>query len=126
MHHLQTIKQFIWGNKDIQDIHLGYKRARDNRLIVLEILGDNNENRKNSGTKHRTSRAKVVLITDFDDKSKTYDTATSLMMWGFVYKVGEEVIPAVNYDLDDSIECGSGIYYFLSEEEAKKYFYVPV
>ena len=113
--HLQTIKQYFWGNKDI---HLGYKRGNDNRLIVLEIMGENNEDRLNKGSKHRTSRAIVVLITDFDDKSKTYDTATSLYNEAFVYRVGIEIIPELDYDLDD-VECGSGIHYFLNKEDAK-------
>jgi len=112
-------------------LKLGYKRAKKNRLVVLEILGENTESRQKvvdpRYAKFRTSRAKVVSITDFKDPSIEYKDATSSFecIPEFIYRVGEIVVPRDKYDPDEEGVCARGIHYFLSKEAAN-YFSKPI
>lgn len=66
-----------------------------------------------NGKKCRTNKCKVISI-EMDD------TAISMYDNNFTYTVGK-VIEIDNFDLSYNVECGTGIHFFLSEEDARKY-----
>src|SRR5690606_23435258 len=104
--------------------HIGYKKCSNNRIVKLEIIGDNNERRKyivdHTHAKHRCSRATVIDIYNMDNKDEHYTEAYSIYNDSFVYQVGETVKPEL-FDSNIDNVCGGGIHYFLSEETAYHY-----
>jgi antitoxin component YwqK of YwqJK toxin-antitoxin module len=104
--------------------NVGYKKACDNRIVVLEILGKNNENRKSivnrDYAKMRCSEARVLDIYSIDDFEKKFTEAKSLHNADFIYRVGEIVRP-LKYNSNIETVCGGGIHYFLSREAAIGY-----
>jgi len=105
---------------------IGYKRAQNNRIIKLEILGKTNEDRTTIVDKYRaemrTSQAKVLDIYDADGWLKQrYASAHSLNDPKFIYEIGKIVIPKNGYNNDINMICDRGIHYFLTEEAAYNY-----
>ena len=107
--------------------HLGFKRTEGNRLVTLVILGKTNE--KRAGVKDpeyaqfRTSRARVINIKNFNDSDITYEDATSVFDPEFIYHVGDEVFPKLDYDTNlPNQVCGNGIHYFTTKDAARDYF----
>ena len=104
---------------------IGYKKCQGNRIVKLEILGHNNQDRKvqnKSYAKYRCEKAKVLSIYHMDDRS-SYDSAVSLYQKEITYKIGEIVCPD-NYDKSSRV-CSNGIHYFLTERAAYHYNYSP-
>lgn len=105
---------------------IGYKKCRDNKIVELEILGQNNENRPDiydkNFAKMRCSKARVLKIYDMFDESLKYDTAFSMRCIDsdFAYKVGKIVEPDY-YDSTIETVCTNGIHYFLTKEAAFGY-----
>lgn len=66
-----------------------------------------------NGKKCRTNKCKVISIENDDTAISMYDN-------NFTYTVGK-VIEIDNFDLSYNVECGTGIHFFLSEEDARKY-----
>lgn len=103
-------------------MHIGYKKCQGGRIVKLEILGEHNEDRTDivdkQFAKMRCSKAKVLKIHDFQDETKTFDTAYGLNDHSFVYRVGEIVEPTEAFDRDLDKVCTSGIHYFLTKEPA--------
>jgi len=100
------------------NMHIGYKKCQDNRIVVLEIVGENNEDRKDifdkSFAKMRCAEAKVLTIVDMHDPNKTFESATGIYDISFVYRVNEIVKPTSDYCEQKDKVCRSGIHYFLS------------
>jgi hypothetical protein len=104
----------------------GYKKCRDNKIVVLEInsLDRNNMLRKNIIDKQhahfRCDLAKVIDIYDMNNKDIKYSCAISFCDPKFKYKLNN-IVRSDDYctDIEQVRECG--IHYFLYEESA--YFY---
>ena len=92
---------------------IGYKKCRGDIIVKLEIpsgaivFGIN-------GSKFRTNRAKVIEISDNQKSaiSKYNDT--------FIYKIGK-TYKIKDFDLMYNVECGEGIHFFKTEQEAEDY-----
>lgn len=69
-----------------------------------------------NGSKCRTNKA-IVRSIDGDG----IDEAYSFFDEEFVYRVGDELV-INDFDLRYNIECGTGIHFFLTKEEAENYF----
>jgi hypothetical protein len=70
--------------------------------------------------KCRAERAFVVAV---EWAGKSIKAGYSIHNPNFLYEVGKEVKPEENYDPDIRVECTSGIHFFMTKEEAKKFPY---
>ena len=98
---------------------IGYKKAAD-KIVMLEICA---YAKRSSATsrKCRCSKAKVLSITHLDGSDSGLTEVRSNYSKEFVYRVGETVeVP----DFDDNRwnECAAGIHFFITREEAVKYY----
>ena len=91
---------------------VGYKKCERGIIVTLEIPKGAIVFSIN-GNKCRTNKAKVIAI----DGS---DRAISLYKY-FSYYVGDE-INIYDFDCEYNVECGKGIHFFMTKEEAKNYF----
>ena len=102
--------------------HIGYKKCQGGRIVVLEILGKNNEEREGIVDKRfaemRCSKARVIRIYDMHDPSIEFEEAFGLYNKLFRYAVGETVEPKEPFCEDLNKVCEEGIHYFLREEPA--------
>ena len=109
--------------------HIGYKKCQGGRIVVLEILGKHNEDRKNivdkQFAKMRCSKARVIRIYNMHDNSIEYEEAFGIYDTSFKYIVGEVVEPIDEFSEDLDKVCGAGIHYFLTEEPAYHWKYIP-
>ena len=102
---------------------IGYKKAiNDYEEFVIVKLQITEDAKRSSATsrKCRCSKAKILSITSIDGKIK-YDFAYSKHDPNFVYKVGETV-EATDFDEDRWNECSTGIHFFVTRDEAVRYF----
>lgn len=93
-----------------------YKKCQ-NKIVKLElqigsiVFSINNK-------KCRTNKAKVISIDGNEEKglqiASDYDN-------NFIYEVGK-IVEVPNFNLMYNVECGTGIHFFWTEKEAKKYF----
>ena len=109
--------------------HIGYKKCRDERIVMLEIIGDHNEEREDIVDKRfakmRCSKARVIRIYNMHDRSIEYEDAFGIYDKSFKYVVGEVVEPVNNFNRDPNKLCAIGIHYFLKEEPAYFWNYMP-
>ena len=100
---------------------VGFKKCRGDLIVELEIPED--ALRSSATTrKRRCSKAKVLSITNLDGSKSKCTEATSKRDSSFVYKVGETVeVP--NFDTNRFNECSTAIHFFITREEAEKYWY---
>ena len=92
---------------------IGYKKSGEGKIITLEIpIGAKIFSINNS--KRRTNKCKVI-----DIQGET--ELCSIRNASFKYHVGDE-IEIADFDERYNVECGSGIHFFLTREEAEKYF----
>ena len=109
--------------------HIGYKKCRDGRIVVLEILGEHNKDRESvvneQFAKIRCSRARVIEIYNMHDPEIKYEEAFGIYDKAFKYTVGEVVEPINKFKKNRNIVCASGIHYFLTEEPAYYWKYEP-
>ena len=98
----------------------GYKKARNNYIVKLEILGKTNENREDIKdplhAKYRTSKAKVVSITN-SFNNEEIDSIKGLYDSSFIYTKGE-IVEVKDYDDNLELVCSPGIHYFKTREQA--------
>jgi hypothetical protein len=94
---------------------IGYKKARGKgKIITLEIpIGAKVFSINNN--KRRTNKANVIDMQGETELSSIYDI-------DFKYHVGDE-IEIKDFDENYNVECGSGIHFFLTREEAENYEY---
>ena len=91
---------------------IGYKKSDEGKIITLEIpicakvFSINNN-------KRRTNKVKVIDVQGETELSSCYDT-------NFKYHVGDE-IEIYNFDENYNVECGTGIHFFSTREEAENY-----
>ena len=98
---------------------IGYKKAAD-KIIMLEICADAKRSSATS-RKCRCSKAKVLAITNPDGSESGLSEIESDYDKDFIYRVGETVeVP----DFDDNRwnECAAGIHFFITRDEAVKYY----
>ena len=96
---------------------IGWKKARENKIVELEITADA---KRNSATtrKCRCSKARVLSITNPDGSAA--NEAVSTYDCSFIYRVGETV-EVKDFDADRWNECSAGIHFFITREEAARY-----
>ena len=90
---------------------IGYKKCRDDIIVTLKIPRGAIVFSIN-GTKCRTNKAKVIAI----DGAKK---AVSMHQY-MSYYVGDE-FTIYNFDCRYNTECGEGIHFFMTREEAEQY-----
>ena len=103
---------------------IGWKKARDidGYPVIVKLLIPSDAQRSNSGgRKCRASKAKVLDMQDLNGNSlgpgaKAYSTHDV----SFAYKVGETV-EVENFDPDRWNECTTGIHFFITRLEARRY-----
>ena len=98
---------------------IGYKKA-SGYIIELEICADAKRSSATS-RKCRCSKAKVLAITNLDGSESGLSEVKSNYDKDFIYRVGETVeVP----DFDDNRwnECAAGIHFFITRDEAVKYY----
>lgn len=97
---------------------LGYKKCVNDRLVQLLIPADA---KRSSATLNacRCNKAKVLTIKSFDYKEE-FEEAWSLVDENFVYRKGEWV-EVLDFDEDRWNDSTTGIHFWMTREEAKKY-----
>ena len=92
----------------------GYKKASGGKIITLEIpVGAKVFSINNN--KRRANKAKVIYMQVEPELRSWYNT-------NFKYHVGDE-IDITDFDERYYVECGAGIHFFLTREEAEEYIY---
>ena len=90
----------------------GYKKAYEGKIITLEIpIGSKVFSINNY--KRRTNKCKVIDMQGETELCSYYDT-------DFKYHVGDE-IEIEDFDDNYNVECGEGIHFFLTRNEAENY-----
>ena len=98
---------------------IGYKKAAD-KIVMLEICADAKRSSATS-RKCRCSKAKVLSITNLDGSESGLSEIESDYDEDFIYCVGETVeVP--DFDENRWNECTAGIHFFITREEAVKYY----
>ena len=93
---------------------VGYKNSNEGKIITLEIpVGAKIFSINNN--KRRTNKAKVIDMQGETELSSMYDAS-------FKYHVGDE-IEIKDFDENYNVECGAGIHFFLTREEAEEFIY---
>ena len=98
---------------------IGHKKA-SGYIVELEICA-NAKRSSATSRKCRCSKAKVLSITHLDGSDSGLTAVRSDYSKEFVYRVGETVeVP----DFDDNRwnECAAGIHFFITRDEAVKYY----
>jgi hypothetical protein len=91
-----------------------YKKSNEGKIITLEIpIGAKVFSINNK--KRRTNKVKVIDMQGETELSSYYNT-------DFKYHVGDE-IDIEDFDERYNVECGAGVHFFLTREEAEKYIY---
>lgn len=96
---------------------IAYKKA-NNKIVKLLITEDSLRSSATS-RKCRCSKAKVLSITSLDGE-ESFDKIASKYDESFIYEVGNTV-EVKDFDKDRWNECGKGIYFFITREEAVNY-----
>ena len=97
----------------------GYKKA-SGYIIELEICADAKRSSATS-RKCRCSKAKVLSITHLDGSDSGLTEVRSNYSKEFVYRVGE-VAEVPDFDDNRWNECAAGIHFFITRDEAVKYY----
>lgn len=96
---------------------IGYKKGRNAEIITL-LIPKGSVVFSINNNKCRTNRAKVLEIKN--SFGRNVETAISDFDHTFVYKVGQSY-EIDNFDTRYNIECGTGIHFFKTLEEAIQY-----
>lgn len=98
---------------------IGYKKAAG-KIVMLEICADAKRSSATS-RKCRCSKAKVLSITNLDGSESGLTEVASYYDKRLIYRVGETVeVP--DFDDDRWNECAAGIHFFITRDEAVKYY----
>ena len=90
---------------------IGYKKCRNNVIVTLKIPRGATVFSIN-GNKCRTNKAKVIVIDGADRAYSTHKYMT--------YYVGDE-FSIYDFNCEYNVECGEGIHFFTTREEAENY-----
>lgn len=97
---------------------IGWKKCRGD-LIVKLLIPEDARRLSGTGRQCRCDKAKVLDIQTMDGKP-TGTTAYSTYCSDFAYTIGATVVPDV-FCADRWQECGGGIHFFITREEAVQY-----
>lgn len=97
---------------------IGFKKCRGGKIVKLLIPADAKRCSATS-SKCRCDKAKVLSIED--KKGNIVDQAISIYDDNFIYRTGA-VVTAQDFDDDRWKECGRGIHFFLTKDEAMCYW----
>lgn len=98
---------------------IGYKKAAD-KIVMLEICADAKRSSATS-RKCRCSKAKVLSITRLDGSDSGLTEVRSNYSKEFIYRVGE-IAEVPDFDDNRWNECAAGIHFFITRDEAVKYY----
>ncbi len=96
---------------------IGWKKCLDGAIVKLRIPS----NAKRSSAFGRKCRAEFAEVLEIISDSNI-TIARSRHDTNFTYKVGEIVRPTTPYNEDWMNECGAGIHFYITLEEAKNHF----
>lgn len=103
---------------------IGWKKARDvdGYPVIVKLLIPSDAQRSNGGgRKCRASKAKVLDLQDLNGSSlQPGAKAYSIHSMSFTYRVGETV-EVEDFDPDRWNECTTGIHFFITRLEARRY-----
>ena len=98
---------------------IGYKKA-SGYIVELEICA-NAKRSSATSRKCRCNKAKVLSITHLDGSDSGLTEVRSGYSKEFVYRVGE-IAEVSDFDDDRWNECAAGIHFFITRDEAVKYY----
>ena len=98
---------------------IGFKKARNNLIVVLEIPEDA-KRLSATGRKCRCDKARVLEIQNLDGTKSDEIEAVSQYDEDFIYRVGE-IISVPDFCEDRWSECSAGIHFFINRQEAVDY-----
>ena len=98
---------------------IGFKKARDNLIVVLEIP-DDAKRLSATGRKCRCDKARVLEIQNLDGTKSDKTEAVSQHDKDFIYRVGE-IVSVPDFCEDRWNECSKGIHFFINRQEAVDY-----
>ena len=98
---------------------IGFKKARNNLIVVLEIPEDA-KRLSATGRKCRCDKARVLEIQNLDGTKSDKTEAVSQHDEDFIYRVGE-IVSVPDFCEDRWSECSEGIHFFISRQEAVDY-----
>ena len=98
---------------------IGYKKARGEYIVKLEILPDA-ERCSATTRKCRCDKAKVLQILNTDRSEADIKSVASRYDIDFIYTVGE-IVKVDNFEKDRWKECAPGIHFFINFDEAAKW-----
>ena len=98
---------------------IGFKKARDNLIVVLEIPEDA-KRLSATGRKCRCDKARVLEIQNLDGTKSDKTEAVSQHDKDFIYRVGE-IVSVPDFCEDRWNECSKGIHFFINRQEAVDY-----
>ena len=98
---------------------IGHKKA-SGYIVELEICA-NAKRSSATSRKCRCSKAKVLSITHLDGSDSGLTEVRSNYSKEFVYRVGE-IAEVSDFDDDRWNECAAGIHFFITRDEAVKYY----
>ena len=96
---------------------IGWKKLKDSKIARL-IIPAGAKRSHAFGRKCRAEYAKVAEI--FGPKGDAHTEGVSDYVSSFVYRVGETV-KCDRWESDWQVECGGGIHFFITREEAEAY-----
>lgn len=96
----------------------GFKKA-GGKIVKLQICEDSKRSSATS-RKCRCSKAVVLEITNLDGSASGLEQIASDRDGSFIYKIGEQV-EVNDFDENRWVECGAGIHFFITREEAVSY-----
>ena len=98
---------------------IGFKKARNNLIVVLEIPEDA-KRLSATGRKCRCDKARVLEIQNLDGTKSDKTEAVSQHDKDFIYRVGE-IVSVPDFCEDRWNECSNGIHFFINRQEAVDY-----
>jgi hypothetical protein len=98
---------------------VGYKKLQDGLVATLEIAADVPRTSSLVGRKCRAQSARVLSI-EAPDGTLVPD-GVSIHDKNFLYRTGE-IVSEPKYDPDIRTECAQGVHFFMTKEEAQKYW----
>ena len=98
---------------------IGFKKARNNLIVVLEIPEDA-KRLSATGRKCRCDKARVLEIQNLGGTKSDKTEAVSQYDKDFIYRVGE-IVSVPDFCEDRWNECSAGIHFFINRQEAVDY-----
>lgn len=95
---------------------IGYKQCREGIIVTLEIP----KGAIVYSINNRKCRTNVAKVIDIDNGLRHLEQAVSRYDRKFIYRKGKMVYPD-EFDCRYNVECGGGIHFFRTREEAEEY-----